>query len=219
MPVRLSEIDDSNRGAHYHLNAGDNCLYLYEYTSGQGYSFSTTNQLITNLKKKPTVSQAQLRYKAGAILECAAAFGEALNPKWLDIATIVPVPCSKAVGHPDYDRRMERMAGLIRKGADVRNLVVQRESTVAAHEAEPGQRITVDQLLALYEIDESLTAPAPRSIGILDDVLTAGTHFRAMSTVLSQRFPGVPIVGLFVARRVFPPAALDFEGVNLEDLL
>jgi hypothetical protein len=55
-------------------------------------------------------------------------------------------------------------------------------------------------------------------MAILDDVLTAGTHFRAMSIVLSQRFPGVPIVGLFIARRVFPPAALDFAGIDLDDL-
>jgi len=49
-------------------------------------------------------------------------------------------------------------------------------------------------------------------IGILDDVLTAGTHFRAMQTVLSDRFPGVPIIGLFVARRVFQNP---FENVEL----
>ena len=217
MPVRLSEIDDSNRGAHYHLAPDDNCLYLYEYTSGQGYSFSTTNQLITNLKKKPTSSENERYYKGQAIRECAVAFRESLNPGWLDVATIVPVPCSKAVGHPDYDLRMERVARLIRNTADVRNLVVQRQSTVAAHEAEPGQRITVEELLELYEIDETLANPPPRQFGILDDVLTAGTHFRAMSIVLGRRFPGLPIVGLFVARRVFPPAALDFESIDFND--
>lgn len=37
-----------------------------------------------------------------------------------------------------------------------------------------------------------------------------------MQIVLAYRFPGVPITGLFIARRVFPPAALDFEDVEIE---
>jgi len=217
MTVRLSEIDDSNRHDHARLHDDDNCLYLYEYTSGRDYSFSATNDLINNLKKKPTASAAQLRYKAGAITRCGRELQDALSGAWLDVATIVPVPCSKAVGHPDFDNRMGLVARAIRPGVDVRNLVTQRESTTAAHEVGiGGDRVTVDELLRLYQVDETLADPHPRTIGVLDDVLTAGTHFRAMRTVLSQRFPGVPITGLFIARRVFPPAALDFEGVDVE---
>ena len=37
---------------------------------------------------------------------------------------------------------------------------------------------------------------------LVDDVLTAGSHFRAAKDLLSLNFPGVPVVGLFVARRV-----------------
>jgi hypothetical protein len=36
-------------------------------------------------------------------------------------------------------------------------------------------------------------------------VLTAGTHFVAMRTMLRDRFPQAPIFGFFIARRVFPP--------------
>lgn len=49
----------------------------------------------------------------------------------------------------------------------------------------------------------------PSTVWIMDDVLTAGTHYRAMHIALSQRFPGVPIYGVFLARRVF---AHDGEG-------
>jgi len=215
--MRLSEIDDSNRGDHMRLVDGDNCLFLFEYTSGRDYTFSATNDLINNLKKKPTASQAQLGYKNGAIIRCATTLRDALNPAWLDTATIIPVPGSKAADHPDYDNRMERVAKLIRPGLDVRNLVIQDQSTTAAHEAGfGGDRVTVDELLELYRIDEALTGPAPSNIGILDDVLTAGTHFRAMKTVLAHRFPTATITGLFIARRVFPPAALDFQGVDID---
>jgi|694.fasta_scaffold42168_4 predicted amidophosphoribosyltransferase len=211
--MRLSEIDDSNRADHGRLSSDDKCLYLYEYTSGRDYSFSTTNNLINNLKKKPTASQAQLRYKSGAITLCADALREALNPKWLDIATIVPVPGSKAADHPDFDDRMSRVAKLIRPDLDVRNLVVQTASTAAAHEAaaDLGERVSVEDLLQLYQINEPQALPPPTTIGVLDDVLTAGTHFRAMKTKLGERFPDVPITGIFIARRVFPPGDLTVD--------
>lgn len=86
---------------------------------------------------------------------------------------------------------------------DVRRLVRQSTSTAASHESS-GDRVTVGELLELYSIDETLTAPPPKQIGIVDDMLTAGVHYRAMHEMLSGRFPGVPISGLFIARRIFP---------------
>jgi len=206
LSLRLSQIDASNIGDHARLVDTDVCLYAHEYTSGRDYSFSQTNNLINNFKKKPSSSSAaELRYKAAAIVQCSAIFAGALNTLWLDEATLVPVPGSKAVGHPDFDDRMVRMLRGIRPKVDVRELVRQRTSTVAAHEVGFGQRVTVDELIADYEIDEALASTRPRQIGIFDDVLTAGTHYRAMHTVLTARFPGVKVTGLFVARRVFPP--------------
>jgi hypothetical protein len=72
----------------------------------------------------------------------------------------------------------------------------------AAHESK--QRPSVDDLLRAWEIDERLAEPYPPWIGIFDDVLTAGTHFVAMRTMLRDR-PQAPIFGFFIARRVFPP--------------
>lgn len=208
---RLSTIDESNRGDHYHLIASDTCYYLYEYTSHRGYTFSSTNDLICNLKKRP--SQPGQYYKGQAISTCALALRQALNPNWLASATLVPVPGSKAAGHPDRDDRMERVCRLMGQPAlDVRSLVVQTQSTTASHEAAPGERISVEELRALYAIDEALAVPAPRSMAIVDDVLTAGTHYRAMHAILSERFPNVPIIGLFVARRVFPDDPMVADG-------
>lgn len=210
--VRLSLIDETSRADHYHLTAEDNCYYLYEYTSHRDYSFSTTNNLISNLKKKPSqAGQPHYWYKGQAIGNCARALGAALNPNWLANATLVPVPGSKAADHPDHDDRIERICRLMRQPSpDVRALVRQGGSTNASHEVGQGDRVTVEQLLELYTIDEAIAHPPPQAIGIVDDVLTAGTHYRAMHTVLSDRFAGVPIIGLFVARRVFPDDPLDF---------
>jgi hypothetical protein len=84
----------------------------------------------------------------------------------------------------------------------------------ASHTSE--NRLTVEELLDAYRIDETLCAPEPRAIGIVDDVLTAGVHFRAMHAILSERFPDASIVGFFIARRVFPP--VDFEAIFGSDV-
>jgi hypothetical protein len=213
--IRLSIIDESNRDDHSRLTADDTCYYLFEYTSHRGYSLSSTNQLIANLKKKPSAAGQQgYHYKVRAIAACARHLGAALNPDWLAQATLVPVPGSKVLGHPDHDDRIERICRAMRQPPpDVRALVVQTESTTASHEAEEGERVTVENLLSVYEVDETLAEPAPSSIAIIDDVLTAGTHFRAMQIVLSTRFPNVPLIGLFVARRVFPDDDFEFDDL------
>lgn len=202
--MRLSQIDDSNRDDHARLTPADQCYFLYEYTSGQTWAFSSTNSLISNLKKKPSLLDAnQSYYKDRAIYDAASALRQTLNPNALQNVTLVPVPGSKAPGHPDYDPRMDRVCSLISSTIDIRNLVVQTDSTEAAHEAGDGDRITVQQLLDVYQIDEALVQPVPTTIWIMDDVLTAGTHFKAMQIILAQRFPEIPVFGVFIARRVF----------------
>lgn len=203
--MRLSQIDETNRHDHSRLGPDDICYHLYEYTSHRDYSFSRTNNLISNLKKKPSwAGRPGYDYKVRAIGDCAAALRGALNPAWLAEASLVPVPCSKAPGHADHDDRMERVCRAIGPDVDVRSLVVQTDSTVASHEAMEGERVTVEALLDLYRIDETQADPAPRRLAVVDDVLTSGTHFRAMHALLGGRFPDVPIIGLFIARRVFP---------------
>jgi hypothetical protein len=200
---RFRKIDEQNRGDHFHLTAEDDCYFLYEYTSGRNYSFSATNSLISNLKKKPSqTSPGAYKYKLGAMQACSRDLARAINPAWLNAATLVPVPPSKARSHPDYDDRMTVISRNIAPVVDVREIVVQRHSLEAAHES--SVRPSIDELLAEYEIDENVACPAPQRIGIIDDVLTVGTHYAAVKTVLQHRYPGTPIVGFFVARRVFP---------------
>jgi hypothetical protein len=211
---RFRKIDEQNRGDHTNLSAADECYFLYEYTSGRNYSFGSTNSLISNLKKKP--SQAALpgyHYKRQAIDRCTREFRSLINPTWLKFATLVPVPPSKARGHPDYDDRMLKICQAIQPTPplDVRELVVQQQSLEAAHET-TGQRPSVADLLAVYAIDEGKAAPAPQAIGIFDDVLTVGTHFVATKTILARRFPTVSIVGIFIARRVFANPSAEFQG-------
>ena len=209
--IRFQKIDNSNRGDHLDLSADDEVYYLFEYTSGKNYSFSSTNNLISNLKKKPsTFLLPGYHYKRKAIRACASALATGINQEWLQGATLVPIPPSKIRDDPDYDDRITKVCRSIgpSPGPDVREIVYQTSSLKASHIS--GERPTLEQLIGAYAIDETKLDPLPSRIGIVDDVLTNGRHFRAMRTVLSARLPACMVVGFFIARRVFPPMT-DFE--------
>ena len=61
-----------------------------------------------------------------------------------------------------------------------------------------------------HDIDHSLGSPQHNVI-IFDNVLTTGSHFTAMKQRLLASFPGLNIVGVFLARRVFPTDNIDDE--------
>ena len=185
--MRFRLIDKSNISDHWHLDASDKCYYMFEYTSGKDYSFSETNSLISNLKKKPvkeTTKPTEYRHKKQAISKCSAWLSEAINHQWLETATLIPIPPSKVKTDPGYDGRMVQICKEINASfsVDIRELVLQRKSVPAAHK-NPDCRLSVDELVKLYKVDGQKTEPPPNTIGVVDDVLTAGTHFKAMKHV------------------------------------
>jgi predicted amidophosphoribosyltransferase len=96
---------------------------------------------------------------------------------------------------------------------DIRELLVQRQTMEAAHDADV--RPSPDQIAAGYQIDESLCQPAPSTVALFDDVITTGAHFVAGRRILQVRFPQAQILGFFIARRV--PETTDFSAF-FEDL-
>lgn len=215
--MSFTQVDELIRSDHNALSAEDYCIFLREYRANAGFD-GETNSLIWNLKKKPSerLTKGGWQYKAQAITQVSREFASSLRPEWLDEATLVPIPGSKASDHPDYDDRMEQICNGIRECLDVRCIVKQTTSMEASHVAGDGNRASVEELIASYQIDETLANPTPKSIGIFDDVLTVGRHYRAMHTVLSQRFPGVPIIGIFIARTIHPNP---FENLGLSNIL
>ena len=203
-PRRLTNIDDLTRRDHYHLRESDDCYYLGEYTSHEDYKYSSTNQLIHNFKKSiDRRPRPEWRYKEQAIREVARVFRRAIPGDLVDQLTFVPIPPSKARDHPLYDDRMTRLLRLIRPrpSLDVRELIIQTESTAAAHEMDT--RPVPETIEAQYKLDMALTNPPPRRLVLADDLLTTGAHFRAAKAVLERRYPETPILGIFIARRVF----------------
>jgi predicted amidophosphoribosyltransferase len=201
MTLRWTRIDESMREQYYFLRPEDECLFLKEYQAGAGYA-GETNSLISNIKKKPTAPSGQLYWKERDIAKCAGYFRDLIPENFHENTVFVPIPPSKAKDHPEYDDRLVRiLQPSLGKGMDLRELVTQKQSMDASHKS-GGKRATIEELIANYEIDESISEPQPARIVIVDDVITTGRHFRAMKAVLQERYPAAHIMGLFIARTI-----------------
>lgn len=84
---------------------------------------------------------------------------------------------------------------------DVRELITQTGNIRAAHSA--ATRLRPEEIATHYAVDESAADPFPKEIILFDDVLTTGAHFKAAKKLLGERFPGIRIIGVFIARRTF----------------
>jgi hypothetical protein len=206
--IRLQQIDETNRHDHHYLTPEDECYFLYEYTAGAGWQHGTTNQLIHNLKKKKTDRGSQ--YKPGAINQCSRDFSATINEQWLSESVLIPVPPSKIKADPGHDDRISQICRAVRKpGApDVRELIEQIESTEAFHE---GQRLKPHELRANYCFNEAHFNNLPASVGVVDDLLTTGSHYRAVKDMILERAPNCRVIGFFVARRAIPSAFEEFS--------
>jgi predicted amidophosphoribosyltransferase len=67
---------------------------------------------------------------------------------------------------------------------DIRELIIQKTSTAAAHHSDTRPR--PETLEPLYEINPPLKLPEPKVIGLFDDVLTTGAHFKAAQSLLNS---------------------------------
>lgn len=213
-PQRLTKVDELIRPDHSYLTPDDDCYFLGEYTARKGFSFSATNNLISNLKKLPSCrGQNQWKYKLKAIKQAADAFCLAINQQALSVATLVPIPPSKSKTDPLYDDRMTRVIQEIQSDTplDIRELIIQRTTTESSHNLSDGNRPRPEDIQKLYDIDENLSDPEPSLIALFDDVITTGAHFKAAKFILSDRFKNAKIVGLFIARRV--PNTVDIEDI------
>lgn len=205
--AKLLRIDEHSRPDHFYLTAEDECYHILEYTPRQGHNFSSTNQLILNLKKSvDRRGKPEYHYKEKAITEAGDLFRSVLKNDWLSTTpTLVPIPCSKHKDHPLYDDRMLRvlrrmMTGL---GGDIRELIVQTENLESFH---GGTRMPPTELAEYYQVDEALCGTRVPTVFVLfDDMLTTGSHFKAAKSVLSTRWPNVPVAGIFLARVVRIP--------------
>ena len=205
IPDRFRPVETTSLSEHCLLTPKDRCYYLWEYAPHRRYDFSPTNQLIRNLKIRPSVAACSSRrasYKWQAIAHAAAALRHVIPRAFVEArATFVPIPGSKAIGDPEHDDRMARVLEVAFEGwsADLRRMLLFSHSTSADHAR--AERLTCEALLALTRCVESRTPPR-RVIVIVDDVLNSGKHYRIARELLSRRYPAASLCGAFLARCV-----------------
>lgn len=206
-------IGDLERPDHHYLSEQDQCVFWGEYTARAGYAHSTTNGLISNLKKSPSLKgTAQWRYKLAAIEDVARVMKAAVKPEALPSLTFVPIPPSKLPGEPEYDDRMAQVARLISpQGA--RELIRAIASRDARHNSD--NKRDPAELRATLHINETVSAPPPTHVFLIDDVVTTGCSFTVCKQMLIERFPGIKVTGMFVARRALPPNEVVFADFEL----
>jgi hypothetical protein len=203
--IRLTEIDDLLRPEHYYVQSDDRVYFFRELIVPGDYSASATNQLISNLKI-PVTEKRRLPYKRGAIKQCAQELTSIFPADLLDGATFVPIPPSESKDDPAYDDRLMQILSLFHKDAetkDFREIVTQSTTTRKSHCSGPN-RMKVDELMSVYQINKAELKKARNNVIIFDDVLTAGAHFRAMKNVLTRARPDLFVIGLFIARVIRP---------------
>jgi predicted amidophosphoribosyltransferase len=206
--LRLCRIDELIRGQHFFLAPEDEVYFLREYTARAPFSHSDTNQWIYNFKKPLEKRETSAwRHKQQAILAAGSQLKMALFQskglsERLSHATLVPIPPSAAKDSPNYDDRMTQTLQILAEGMklDIRELVFQAASQMPFHlghnKREP------KELRKIYRFDSNLASPCPKEIWIFDDILTTGSHFKAMQLVLKHHFPHIPILGFFLARTI-----------------
>lgn len=205
IPACLQQVDELIwiQDEHHYLQRDDQCFYLWERTTGGRYDQYPTNQLIKNFQIAMEVQYTDPRHwywKGNAITYAARALSDTMPSEWIRDYVFVPVPPSLVKSEAGYDPRLLSTLRRISPAApDIREIVAQKHNATSKE-----KQISPEERASNYRIDESCCTPTPDGIVIFDDVLSGGSHFKAMRLVLSARFPGVPILGLFLARSIRP---------------
>jgi hypothetical protein len=204
MEYKFLRIDELTLDDHSYLDENDDCYYLMEYASRKGPQFSPPNSKIHNFKKgMDKKNLPEFKYKAQAIQEISQLFKtnffSQLKGKW----TIIPMPPSHCKGDELYDDRvLQLVTKMADETADIRELIYIKKNMPPSHGSD--NRLNPDQIYSYFNIDPKLLNPTPQRIILVDDVITAGAHYKAAKRILLEQFPKIKEVrGVFIARRVF----------------
>ncbi|NVJ64750.1 MAG: hypothetical protein HWD84_11060 [Flavobacteriaceae bacterium] len=205
---------------HYHLTDSDECWYFGEYTAYKDWSFSETNRLIKNFKKKMSVrGTCQWHHKLKAIAEVGNLFASAIEPQKLQNSLLVPIPPSKVVGDPDYDPRMrkslDQAASTLNCQLPISECITQIANAEPDHES-ANSRLYPEDRANTYQIHQDRIPDGTECIILVDDMLTTGSHYKGAEISIKRLYPQMQVQGLFIARRIHENP---FELFDISELL
>lgn len=198
MAALWNRIDQLDRHRPRHLEPNDFCYYAREYTPGGGWQASDANQLILNFKKSPDKKgTGEWRWKDQA----AKQFAEELSAIIPAGACVAPIPTSKPSGHPNHDERFYMMLGYLHRlkpQLHIEEPIVRNTACQAQHDGGPR---SIQECLRTLRWQGFNTVPS-QGLFFVDDVITAGTSFKACQRLLWDHHPTLGVGGLFWARTV-----------------
>lgn len=188
------------------------CFYTREYASGQKYSYSEANNLISNLKKGVALRGTnQWPHKRRAIQRFAAE----LYQWFKDINFpyhICSIPSSKRRDHEEYDSRLDDVLSLV--AAELPNAIhstpIIRNVTLRAAHLSPGDRPTIQEHYESMEWVGLEIPPAP--VIIIDDVITSGASFKACQRHFRENAPEADLHGAFWCKTIWLHDENDDDG-------
>lgn len=206
---KLPKKTEGQRQPHPYIKNSDICYYAREYNTGDK-NFKS-NQLIYNFKRLPQFapkgeSISDLRDKEEAlknnnirkkaIKQISEEIAELLKPD--SIYTITALPSSKIKTDPKYDHRFENLFKELLKLRPHLKIEEPVENKKTLSDTRNPDHIKSNYIWRGWKKN------APEGIFIIDDVLTTGSHFRALSDFLKEnRYKG-KIIGLFLAKTYNP---------------
>jgi hypothetical protein len=186
------------------IEATDSCYYARDYASGKNYTYSQANDLIHNFKKPvSTKGTPQWQYKLKAIETFAQELASWLKAIEFDFF-VTAIPTSKHRNDPEYDPRFDLMLArlaVLCPRAKVVHPIIRTVSKVAAH-LSGSNRPNVQEVYESLSWVNVLTTP-PTILLLIDDVITAGTSFKACQQLITENAPNVNLHGVFWARTVW----------------
>lgn len=187
---------------HSYLTSDDHCYYLLDYTSNEGFSYSDSNSLLLNCKKKMDKrGTSEWVYKERAILKLSRMIRNKLSSENLKKVSIVPIPPSKAKNDPMYDNRLFKILNYAYgDNADIIDCLEQKKSRIESHLRDP--RPSIQDHMNGYLVNKDLMNNLRNIVILFDDILTSGSQYIACKNTILKYRKDVKIVGLFLARRV-----------------
>ena len=205
------EKDDALEGVQSvrpYLKKNDYCVYAREYKTHTDYRAGETNSLIVNFKKSPSVKNTnQWKHRNNAIVRFRLELEYLFSPVTSDI-TVTAIPSSKRKDDPEYDNRFEDLfkecqniypSKLYRNTLNVEWPVEIKNTVPPSHTLK--NRPSPAEIKANY-IWKGFKGEPPRKLYVIDDIITQGAHFRAISDFLRDNQYEGQIVGVFWAKAI-----------------
>lgn len=188
------------------LDEGDLCFYCLVRTPG-GFAASEENGLVADFKLDPARFRHRpevWRHKKAAAEAFAGAVARLLGRedfqgtlRLFGGAAIAPVPTHRPKSHEFYDSRLADLCADVASGVDGLWLEDAFDMLRVVEPAHAGG--SRDSRELGRDIAFSGFSRTPRLVVLVDDVLTRGSHFVACRDLIRERYPGVPVVGVFLA--------------------